>query len=217
MKHEGELVLILPYAAWLALMMALPAASWSYAVRTLVTAALLIWSGVKGGQGRDERDQRDKSDGRLTCTEPTIGFCRDVHLTCTVLTGVLTGLAVFAIWVVPDAWPWYRRCCVFGDPYTGAAAVTGPLLWVQLFGSACVIPAAEELFFRKWLLGFAGFAWMVALFAVEHDRYLVGAIAGAIYGLLYLKRGLFAAILAHAVTNLALGLYVIHTGRWEFW
>ena len=91
------------------------------------------------------------------------------------------------------------------------------MIAVRLVGSAFVISVAEELFFRKWLIGFAGFAWMVALFAVEHDRWLVGAIAGAIYGALCLRRGLFAAIVAHATTNLVLGLWVLRTGQWQFW
>ena len=43
------------------------------------------------------------------------------------------------------------------------------------------------------------------------------AVAGAVYGLLYLKKGLLAAIVAHALTNLALGLYVLKTGAWQFW
>jgi len=174
------------------LMMALPAASWSYAVRTVVTAALLL------------------------------GYCRRGVLAASKkvgdsFLGLGLGLLVLVLWIAPDGWSWYRKFCVIGDPYTNATVVTGWLFWVQLFGSAFVISVAEELFFRKWLLRFAGFWWMVALFAVEHNRWLVGAIAGALYGLLYLKRGLFAAIVAHATTNLLLGLYVIRFNHWEFW
>ena len=88
---------------------------------------------------------------------------------------------------------------------------------VRLFGSAFVISVAEELFFRRWLMRFAGFWWMVALFAVEHDRWLVGAIAGVLYGWLALRKGLVSAIVAHVTTNLALGLYVLETGKWQFW
>jgi membrane protease YdiL (CAAX protease family) len=80
-----------------------------------------------------------------------------------------------------------------------------------------VIAAAEELFFRRWLMDFAGFWWMVALFAIEHDRWAVGAVAGAVYGFLALKKGLTSAIIAHVVTNLVLGLWVIWRGAWQFW
>jgi CAAX prenyl protease-like protein len=58
---------------------------------------------------------------------------------------------------------------------------------------------------------------MVALFAVEHDRPLVAAIAGAVYGLIALRQSVAAAIIAHAVTNLLLGLWVIYRGDWAFW
>ena len=58
---------------------------------------------------------------------------------------------------------------------------------------------------------------MVALFAVEHDRWLVAAICGIAYGALYLRRGLGAAIVAHVTTNLVLGLWVLKTGQWQFW
>ena len=88
---------------------------------------------------------------------------------------------------------------------------------VRLLGSAFIISVAEELFFRRWLMRFAGFWWMVALFAVEHDRWLVGAIAGVLYGWLALRKGLLSAIIAHVTTNLALGLYVLETGNWQFW
>ena len=91
------------------------------------------------------------------------------------------------------------------------------MIAIRLIGSAFVISVAEELFFRKWLIGFAGFWPMVVLFAVEHDRWLVAAICGVAYGWLYLRRGLGAAIVAHATTNLVLGLWVLKTGQWQFW
>ena len=91
------------------------------------------------------------------------------------------------------------------------------MIVVRLIGSAFVISVAEELFFRKWLISFAGFWWMVGLFAIEHDRWLVAAICGIAYGALYRRRGLAAAIVAHATTNLVLGLWVIRTGQWQFW
>jgi CAAX prenyl protease-like protein len=58
---------------------------------------------------------------------------------------------------------------------------------------------------------------MTGLFALEHDRWFAGALAGAVYGLVYIRRGLAAAILAHVVTNFLLGLYVIDRGAWGLW
>ena len=103
------------------------------------------------------------------------------------------------------------------SPYAPEVCGWG-LTLAKLAASACVIPVAEELFFRRWLVDFAGFWWMVALFAVEHgERWHVGAVTGVVYGLLARRFGLFAAIVAHAVTNLVLGLYVVRCGQWQFW
>ena len=134
--------------------------------------------------------------------------------------GVPLGLAVFAVWILPEQFDlgWYRRFCIVGEGGTQAIAGTGAaLLAARLAGSAFVISAAEELFFRRWLAGFAGFWWTVGLFAVEHDRWLVGAVAGIAYGLICMRKGLGAAVVAHATTNLALGAWVLCSGQWQFW
>ena len=127
---------------------------------------------------------------------------------------------IFVVWILPEQfdWAWYRKWCIIGEGGTQAVAeANAAMIAVRLVGSAFVISVAEELFFRKWLIGFAGFWPMVALFAVEHDRWLVAAICGIAYGFLYLRRGLGAAIVAHATTNLVLGLWILKTGQWQFW
>lgn len=131
------------------------------------------------------------------------------------VAGFFAGLAVFALWIFPEVAGFVRT--------PERAAAIHPV--VQLLGSAFVISAAEELFFRdflyNWLLTswpkWAAAAISLVLFAVEHDKYLCALAAGAVYLALYLKRGLASAIVAHATTNLALGLYVILTGSWHFW
>lgn len=106
----------------------------------------------------------------------------------------------------------------------------------RLAGSAFVIAIIEEQFFRgflyRWLQGDealdtrrsptaydARAFWVVAvLFAIGHDRWLLGLVAGVAYGWLALRRGgLAAAATAHVTTNLALGIYVVMTGRYGFW
>ncbi len=47
---------------------------------------------------------------------------------------------------------------------------------------------------------------------------LAGFVAGAIYtALLYRTSSVTQCVLAHAVTNAALGAYVLTTGNWQFW
>ena len=192
--------LIAPFAAWMTLMAALPATAWAYAVRTAVVALLLSCACcLKGPRSFFPTSGKDSASPLL---------------------GIAIGFAVFALWILPEQfdWAWYRKWCIIGEGGTQAIAEASTLMIVyRLIGSAFVISVAEELFFRKWLIGFAGFWPMVALFAVEHDRWLVAAICGVAYGWLYLRRGLGAAIVAHATTNLALGLWVLGTGQWQFW
>lgn len=191
--------LIAPYAVWMVLMTVLPSTPAAYAVRTVAVAALLIacfrFSGFR-------------------FPFKTLFRWTDLAL------GILVGLAVLGIWILPEQfdWTWYRKFCVIGEGGTDAVAESGAaLIALRLIGSAFVISVAEELFFRKWLIGFAGFWGMVFLFAIEHDRWLVGAIAGIVYGLVYLRKGLWPAVVAHATTNLTLGLWVLKSGQWQFW
>ena len=196
MVRRGTAALVAPYAAWMVLMTALPATAAMYAVRGGVTAALLL---VGGGLGLYRPTARTRA-----------GWLRAAGV------GVLAGVAVFAVWFAPDVV--FSSAAPSGpSPYAPEVCGWG-LTLAKLAASACVIPVAEELFFRRWLVDFAGFWWMVALFAVEHgERWHVGAVTGVVYGLLARRFGLFAAIVAHAVTNLVLGLYVVRCGQWQFW
>ena len=175
---------------------------------------------------------------RLPCEK---GRCPGVQAAALsdIAAGVLVGFAVFVLWVAPEDIEAYRRFCVIGgaaaagpSPYDPASC-GWPLTLARLAGSAFVIAPAEELFFRFFLyrrlqsgdwtrvdrrvFDLSAFLWSVGLFALEHDRIVAGAAAGAIYLLLYMRRGLAAAIAAHVVTNFALGMYVIKTGLWNFW
>ena len=190
--------LIAPFATWIALMTVLPATPACYAIRTAAVALLLL----------------------CACGSFRAEGLRVTGIWHSILPGLAVGLAVFALWILPEQFdfPWYRRFCIIGEGGTQAVAEASTvMIAIRLIGSAFVISVAEELFFRKWLIGFAGFWWMVGLFAIEHDRWLVAAICGIAYGWLYLRKGLGAAIVAHATTNLVLGLWVLKTGQWQFW
>ena len=204
--------LIAPFAMWMVLMVALPATVTAYAIRTGVVAVILLVAlrsecrKLLLGESLGEYAASPRSDFRSSLPSLAVGFA--------------TGIMIFVVWILPEQfdWAWYRKWCIIGEGGTQAVAeANAAMIAVRLVGSAFVISVAEELFFRKWLIGFAGFWPMVALFAVEHDRWLVAAICGIAYGFLYLRRGLGAAIVAHAATNLVLGLWVLKTGQWQFW
>ena len=192
----GSFWLIAPYAAWMAMMAFLPQTAFFYALRGVVTAVLLAVSAWRLG----------------------IGLLRNWLAVSPLAAGVGAGVFVLLVWIAPEMW------LGVGTPVAAADSPYSPevcgwtLTFAKLAASAFVIPAAEELFFRKWLVGFAGFWWMVVLFAVEHgERWHVGAITGVVYGLLAKRFGIWSAIVAHMVTNLGLGLLVVYGGRWQFW
>ena len=190
--------LVAPYAAWMAMMAVLPQTAPFYAVRGLATALLLAAGAWRGAYG-PLRVMRD-------------GFAASF------LAGVVAGVAVFLVWIAPEAFFGVGREVAAADSPYSPETCGWWLVVAKLAASAFVIPVAEELFFRRWLVDFAGFWWMVALFAVEHgERWHVGAVAGIAYGLLARRFGLRSAIVAHIVTNLVLGAFVVLGGRWRFW
>lgn len=151
------------------------------------------------------------------------------------VVSVLVGLSVFVAWILPEGlYPKLGAAQAF-DP---TAYFTGVVLYVwigvRLIGSTVVVSVMEEIFWRGFLLrwiikpdfekvAIGTFTWpsfllTSVLFASEHHRWLVGLVAGMIYNiLLYRTRSLFQCIIAHGLTNLALGIYVLMTGKWGFW
>ena len=160
------------------------------------------------------------------------------------LASVGIGIAVFLIWIGPDVLFGYRHHWLFENRLLGKAAtsVTPSLehsalfLTLRMLTSAALVPILEELFWRGWLMrwlidsrdsrkvplgAYQPFAfWMVAvLFAAEHGSYWeVGLLAGIAYNWWAVRtKSLADCILAHAVTNAVLGIYVIAAGQWQYW
>lgn len=171
-------------------------------------------------------------------------FVRFIHgvRIADVAAGLVVGLVVCAVWVLPEYSDFYRTWLEYpigripptpSEPPYAPGVCGWPLTIAKLVGSAFVIAPAEEIFFRSFLyrrlqgrdftnvplsrFDASAFMWTVLLFTLEHDRPLVAALAGAAYGLLAIRRGIGAAIAAHVVTNLALAVHVIMRGEWWFW
>jgi membrane protease YdiL (CAAX protease family) len=55
-------------------------------------------------------------------------------------------------------------------------------------------------------------------FAAVHIQWMTAIVWGSMIALLLVRtRSLGACIIAHAVTNLLLGVYVLYTHDWAFW
>jgi CAAX prenyl protease-like protein len=116
----------------------------------------------------------------------------------------------------------------------GTAARWG-YLCVRVVGPTLVVPVMEELFFRDFLqralvrgarfedVPIGTFTWfsligMSLLFGVNHGaEWPEGIVYGLMMGVLLVRtKSLGSCIVAHAMTNWTLYLYVIYHGDWQF-
>lgn len=156
-----------------------------------------------------------------------------------VLPAVVVGLAVFALWVGIENNVPYPHFLGERMAYNPFEKITDPglrtaFLAFRFFGLVLMVPLMEELFWRSFLIRFAsnpewqslkigeftmqGFAIVAGLFAAAHPEWLVALITAVAYGLLLKQtKSVFACFVAHAVTNLALGIYVVTQAQWKFW
>lgn len=148
---------------------------------------------------------------------------------------VAVGLAVFVAWINLDA-PWMQ----LGEPTAGFVPLdaAGQPIWALVaarwFGAALVVPLMEELFWRSFMMrwveqpafegvdprrvGLRAVVLSTFVFVLAHPLWLAAVVAGLAYALLYRATGrLWTAVIAHAVTNGALGAWVVATGQWQFW
>ena len=188
-------------------------ARWIYGAQTLIVAGLLA--------------TYRRSYGELV--RQTLPDAREAG------RAIVVGIAVFAVWVRLDA-PWMQlgEATATFVPLDAAGQPIWPLIALRLAGAALVVPVMEELFWRSFLMrwvqhpgfervdpqtvGYKAVLLSTFVFTLAHTLWLAAVIAGLAYALLYRRTGkLWTAVIAHAVTNGLLGLWVIWSGRWEFW
>jgi hypothetical protein len=135
-------------------------------------------------------------------------------------------------------WPNYPRPAVEPfDPFHGISSP--PMLWTflafRLLGPVLVVPFMEEYFWRDFLwrticapnnfklaeIGewdWKSFVIVTLAFAGVHIQWITAIVWGSIIAVLLVRtRSLGACIIAHALTNLLLGAYVLYARDWAFW
>jgi CAAX prenyl protease-like protein len=186
---------------------------WIYAITVLAVGGLLAWYWREYGE----------------LVKQTLPSWAETGL------AVLVGGVVFALWIRLDA-PWMQ----IGEPAASFAPIDAnaqllwPLIVVRWIGASLIVPVMEELFWRSFLMrwirspqfetvlpqqvGLKAIVLTTFVFTLAHPLWLAAVIAGLAYALLYVRTGkLWVPIIAHAVTNGALGIWVVATGRWAFW
>lgn len=155
------------------------------------------------------------------------------------LLGTVVGLICFVGWVAIDPHTHHFDFLGKRTEYNPFKEIADPsvrmlFLTVRFYGLVLVVPLMEEIFWRSFLLRWitdqdfekvplgnftwGAFAMVAAGFGVAHPEWLVAVLfACAMALLLRQTRSLFACIVAHAVTNLALGIFVLVTGQWRYW
>jgi hypothetical protein len=123
------------------------------------------------------------------------------------------------------------------NPYRDIASANARLAFigVRMVGAVLLVPVMEELFWRDYLwrtllapndfrLASVGewdgkvFLIVAAAFATVHVQWMTAVVWGLMIGwLLVYTKSLGACIIAHAVTNLLLAVYVLRTQDWAFW
>jgi uncharacterized protein len=214
---------ILPFAVFmlmLALRGALPADGtagidprWVYGWTVALVGGLLLWFWREYGE----------------LVAQTLPTAREAAL------AVATGVIVFLLWINLDA-PWMRlgEATAGFRPVDDAGQLIWPLIVLRWLGAALLVPVMEELFWRSFLMrwiqsptfeavppqqvGIKAIVLSTFVFMLAHTLWLGAIVAGLAYAWLYKRSGkLWVPVIAHAVTNGVLGVWVVFTGNWGFW
>ncbi len=186
---------------------------WIYALTVLVVGGLLAWYWREYGE----------------LVKQTLPSWAEAAL------AVIVGLVVFALWIRLDAsWMQLSEPAAAFAPVDANGQLLWPLIALRWIGASLIVPVMEELFWRSFLMrwirsprfetvlpqqvGLKAIVLTTFVFTLAHTLWLAAVIAGLTYALLYVRTGkLWVPIIAHAVTNGALGVWVVATGRWSFW
>ena len=183
---------------------------WIYPVQTILCGALLLW----------------------------FRRCYEFHRLKNVVFTLVIALAVFGIWIAPQYFLNFAPRAVGFDPtlLENNSATYWSTILFRFLRLVVVVPLVEEIFWRGFLLRFVidehfervpfgkfnwlSFAVVTVAFTFSHSRsdWPAAFIAGALYNVVaYRTQSLASCVLAHAVTNLLLGLWIMQTHQWGFW
>jgi len=151
---------------------------------------------------------------------------------------IAIAVLVFVIWISPQQFFGFGARTEGFNPdkladQPGAYWATVALRFLRL---VIIVPLVEEIFWRGFLLRYfvnekftevpiGAFNWLsfgvvTAGFTLAHSYadYIAAAITGVLYNVVaYRTKSLTSCVIAHAITNLLLGLWIMYTRQWGFW
>lgn len=218
---------VIPFVAWIFLMGILgEAAGWKYATRSAVCLALLLY--FRPWRWYD----------RIQWKHVPLSIGVGVFVCAFWILFESDFMARFEIvhrmyMTIGTQMPWSLAAPLEQIVYSPDRVGWG-LTIARLLGSAIVIAIIEEFFWRGWMyrwivnedflsvdhgtLRWKSLLFMALMFSTIHHRWVAAFVCGICYGLLYIRtRDIWAAATAHMVTNFLLGVYVLWSGKYEFW
>jgi uncharacterized protein len=176
----------------------------------------------------------------LFCGMLLLWFWREYELRAprqTVLT-IAVALFVFVFWIAPvEFFGFAPRLDGFNpEALSGQPAAYWMTIVFRFLRLVVIVPLVEEIFWRGFALRYfvsekfhtvpmGAFSWLsfavvTVGFGLSHARedWIAAVVTGALYNCVaYRTKSLTSCILAHAVTNLFLGLWIMKTRQWGFW
>ena len=148
------------------------------------------------------------------------------------------GLVVLGLWIAPQAILGVGERMDGFDPSVFGEG--SGLYWMTVAARfarlVIIVPLVEEIFWRGFLMRYLiredftslpvgafqwkSFAAVAVCFMLVHGMadWHAALVCGVIYNFVAVRTGsLGACVLAHGVTNLGLGLYIMATKQWGFW
>lgn len=152
--------------------------------------------------------------------------------------GLAVGLLVFFVWIAPQTFLGFaaRRNGFDPEVFAGQPTLFWLTIGLRFLRLVVVVPFVEEIFWRGFLLRYlidekfdrvpiGKFSWpsflvVTVAFALSHSvsDWPAAILTGALYNVVaYRTKSLATCVVAHALTNLLLGVWIMNTKQWGFW
>lgn len=176
----------------------------------------------------------------ILCGALVLWFWREYEFRAArrIIFSAAMALLIFALWIAPQEFLGFPSRLAGFNPETFSSQPT--MYWATItfrfLRLVIVVPLVEEIFWRGFLLRyfvnekfhavpFGTFSWLsfaaaTVGFGFAHTRadWIVAFLAGALFNCVaYRTKSLASCVLAHAITNLLLGLWIMKTVQWGFW